>query len=146
MIKTSYEVIKVEDNHLFDQKVISENIEPALLVTYLHPNIALPFIHNYLNQDIKGVSEKINFNLDENVSKNSNVLLSLIVNDLCHTAKKTLEKENDNGIPVANLIKNLIEKKVLKKINKNEETKTFMSVEDLMSKLYVEEEKGSKIK
>ena len=136
MIKTSYEVINIEDNQLFDKKTLLEKMGPALLVNFLHPAIAFNYIKNYLKLDVKDNVEIKEYN-DERIE-------SLIVSDLCHTAETLLKKEDDSGVLIADLIKNVIENKILAKLNKSEDVSTIMSVDDLMSKLYVLEEKGSK--
>lgn len=142
-----YKVVNSVDN--FFNGDINKRLQNALLLKYCNPIVSL----FYLKGDLS-LSEGIelgklsNIDLLENgcYDKNGNyidcnAILMTIVDDLCLSVKKSLDKDDENGYFLANLVKGIIDTKVLSKLeSKTEET---ITVDDLMAKLYGEkEEKG----
>lgn len=145
MSKNSYKVIQTEENELFNSEVCNR-LKSALILKYSNPLVSLPFLKDSITlEEGKQLGQMacVNFNEDGCYDKNgilldSNFILMTIVNDLTISAKNALEKDEDSGYYLANLVKGIVSSKVLPKINKvDNET---MSVDDLMAKLYGEKQ------
>jgi len=142
-----YKVIDSVNNEAFNDSICTR-LQNALVLKYSNPCVSLSFLKDdiSLEEGIKlGEMSQIKFTKDECYDKNdifidNNIILTTIVNELCMCAKKSLEKENNNDFYLANIVKEILESKVLTKANGSKCEN--ITVDDLMAKLYGEEEKG----
>lgn len=146
-MSNTYKVVNSVDN--FFNQDINKRLQNALLLKYCNPIVSLSYLKDDLNLS-EGIelAKLANINFSENgcYDKNGNyidrnAILMTIVDDLCLSGKKSLDKDDENGYFLANLVKGIINSKVLSRLEaKTEET---ITVDDLMAKLYGEkEEKG----
>lgn len=126
-----------------------DRLQAGLILNYCNPIVSLAFLKKTLSFDeAKKLGEMagIGFSGEDFYDKNgniidNNVILRTIVDELCLSAKKSLENNGDSGYFLANYVKEIIGNKVLFRVKEKEED--IITVNDLVAKLYGEkEEKG----
>lgn len=127
-MKNAYKVTNIEESQL---GLIQPQI--SFLLNYGNPNVTLPFL-KFINPDNQG--------LPEMEMPDKNTLIQRVTDDLCNIAEDSLKKE---GELVASLVKDTLTSKIIANIE-TKEVETQMSIEDLMSKLYANDETRSKSK
>ena len=144
-MNTTFKVKQVEDNKLFESELIENKIKPSMVISGTHPLVSITFLRDKMESPnievLKELAIKANLNYED--IKESN-LTSNVANDLYVTSEKALQKSDESGIVVANLAKSVMVNKVMPHLTPQEATQT-LSVDELMKKLYPDEEsKGRK--
>lgn len=141
-----FKIKNIDDNNDLNER----HLLNALVLKYLNPIVSIPFVCKNENQKkIENLCKRANiiykdnaFYDEHNNLINRDVIIDIISDDLCTSAKLFLESDDDK-LYHANMIKYILRNNVLSKKEECENDK-ILTVEDLMSKLY--EKKESKIK
>lgn len=140
-----YKVVSSLDNDVLDEEVF-KRAQAGLILKYCNPIVSLSFLKESLSLEegyklgeMSGIKYTNEGCYDKNeIFIDRNLILMKIVDDLYLSAKRSLEQSEDNGYFLSNVVKRIIDTKVLSKIKDSE--KDTITVDDLMAKLYGERE------
>lgn len=142
------QVIHIEENKLFNEKIIVQELIPGMILNYANPNLALVFTINSLpkiDSRLKSIIDKFGFvysnhklydKKDNELDKN--FVYQAVLNDIDEIIEKEKKDEKDYSYSILDLLKEFLEKD-LKPLLYIQDTKKVpsdnMTVEELMAKL-----------
>ena len=148
-MKSVYIVQSVDDNILFKKNDV-ERLQNGLFLTYCNPLVSLYLLSKKeeseeLNHLAMLANLKVdNGNICDNVGSviDSDYIIKTIIDELYLSSKKSLENNKENSVFITNIVKQLFNSLIEKE---KMPVENIMSVEDLMAKLYQNNEEKEQI-